>query len=134
MGTTTSKYVLSAAHQALQGRWDADAKAAVVMYLELVESACNVVLYGTFCMLLLAHQAWPIHLVHDVYVAIHVCRTRAGQVLRYRRLTANMDKFFVKATPSHSVPDPHIGAHIVVPRCGHAIMPTSFGGYPWMRS
>ena len=37
-------------------------------------------------------------------------------------------------TPSHYVPDPHIGAHIVVPRCGHAIMPTSFGGYPWMRS
>ncbi|KAL4430055.1 hypothetical protein ABPG77_004425 [Micractinium sp. CCAP 211/92] len=93
---TFTKYCLSMADMAMEGRWEG--KGVAVFYLELTLDMLHLLVYCAFFAVVFSTYGIPLHLVRDLYWTFRNFQTRVRDFLRYRRITANMDQGFPDAT------------------------------------
>lgn len=75
----------------LQGRWES--KGTYVFYLELVTDLLHLFVYCVFFFIVFTHYGLPLHLMRDLYATFRNFRNRITDFLRFRRVTARMDRF-----------------------------------------
>eukprot|EP00877_Chromochloris_zofingiensis_P001514 jgi/Chrzof1/11363/Cz05g34030.t1 len=93
---TFGKYALSMADAALEGRWEG--KGLFVFYLELLTDMLHLFVYCIFFVIVFTHYGLPLHLIRDLYLTFRNFRNRIADFLRFRQVTARMDRF-PDATP-----------------------------------
>ncbi|KXZ43452.1 hypothetical protein GPECTOR_90g539 [Gonium pectorale] len=90
------KYGMSMADLAMDGNWAG--KGAAVFYLELISDLLHLFVYTTFFAIVFMHYGLPLHLVRDLYHTYRNFRSRMHDFLRFRQVTARLDRF-PDATP-----------------------------------
>ncbi|MEW5304679.1 MAG: hypothetical protein WDW36_007273 [Sanguina aurantia] len=91
------KYGLSMIDLAWEGRWEH--KGTAVFYLELVTDLLHLSVYVVFFVIVFMHYGLPLHLMRDLYSTFNNFRSRIQQFLRFRQVTARLDRF-PDATPA----------------------------------
>ncbi|GIL68641.1 hypothetical protein Vafri_21890 [Volvox africanus] len=87
----TLKYFMSMVDLAMDGNWTG--KGAAVFYLELLADFVHLFVYGTFFAIVFMHYGLPLHLVRDLYSTFRNFRVRIADFLRFRQVTARLDRF-----------------------------------------
>ncbi|GFR51085.1 hypothetical protein Agub_g13411 [Astrephomene gubernaculifera] len=85
------KYGMSMVDLAMDGNWTA--KGTAVFYLELIADLLHLFVYSTFFVIVFSHYGLPLHLVRDLYSTFRNFRTRMQDFLRFRQVTARLDRF-----------------------------------------
>ncbi|WIA09744.1 hypothetical protein OEZ85_009123 [Tetradesmus obliquus] len=93
---TFLKYILSMLDAAMEGRWDG--KGTYVFYLELLTDMLHLFVYCIFFVIVFTNYGLPLHLIRDLYMTFRNLRNRITDFLRFRQVTARMDRF-PDATP-----------------------------------
>eukprot|EP00879_Flechtneria_rotunda_P028227 GHRR01030317.1.p1 GENE.GHRR01030317.1~~GHRR01030317.1.p1 ORF type:complete len:814 (+),score=384.97 GHRR01030317.1:119-2560(+) len=88
---TFLKYVLSMLDAAMEGRWDG--KGTYVFYLELLTDMLHLFVYCIFFVIVFTNYGLPLHLIRDLYMTFRNFRNRITDFLRFRQVTARMDRF-----------------------------------------
>ncbi|GIL87815.1 hypothetical protein Vretimale_13122 [Volvox reticuliferus] len=87
----TLKYFMSMVDLAMDGNWTG--KGTAVFYLELLADFVHLFVYGTFFAIVFMHYGLPLHLVRDLYSTFRNFRVRIADFLRFRQVTARLDRF-----------------------------------------
>ncbi|GAX73837.1 hypothetical protein CEUSTIGMA_g1287.t1 [Chlamydomonas eustigma] len=85
------KYVMSMIDVHLEGRWES--KGTYVFYLELVTDLLHLFVYCVFFLLVFTNYGLPLHLVRELYSTFRNFRNRIVDFLRFRQVTARLDRF-----------------------------------------
>ncbi len=64
-----------------------------MFYLELVTDLLHLFVYCVFFVIVFTHYGLPLHLMRDLYATFRNFRNRITDFLRFRRVTARMDRF-----------------------------------------
>ncbi|KTW32472.1 uncharacterized protein T551_00562 [Pneumocystis jirovecii RU7] len=73
-------------------------KGLYVLYLELFLELFKLIAYTTFFMLALTFYGLPLHIIRDVYITLKSFLAKCRDLIRYKRVTNNMNQRFVDAT------------------------------------
>ncbi|EFJ42202.1 hypothetical protein VOLCADRAFT_67392, partial [Volvox carteri f. nagariensis] len=85
------KYGMSMVDLAMDGNWTG--KGTAVFYLELIADLLHLFVYATFFAIVFMHYGLPLHLVRDLYSTFRNFRSRMHDFLRFRQVTARLDRF-----------------------------------------
>ncbi|KAG2482343.1 hypothetical protein HYH03_018731 [Edaphochlamys debaryana] len=85
------KYGMSMVDLAMDGTWTG--KGTAVFYLELIADLLHLFVYATFFAIVFMHYGLPLHLVRDLYSTFRNFRSRMHDFLRFRQVTARLDRF-----------------------------------------
>eukprot|EP00197_Chlamydomonas_leiostraca_P001433 CAMPEP_0202888406 /NCGR_PEP_ID=MMETSP1391-20130828/43168_1 /ASSEMBLY_ACC=CAM_ASM_000867 /TAXON_ID=1034604 /ORGANISM="Chlamydomonas leiostraca, Strain SAG 11-49" /LENGTH=784 /DNA_ID=CAMNT_0049571707 /DNA_START=64 /DNA_END=2418 /DNA_ORIENTATION=- len=91
------KYAMSMVALWLEGRWES--KGTYVFYLELIIDMLHLVVYVVFFVIVMSNYGLPLHLVRDLYSTFRNFRNRIADFLRFRQVTARLDRL-PDATPA----------------------------------
>lgn len=94
---TAAKYIMSMVDAAMEGRWEG--KGTWVFYTELMTDMLHLLVYLVFFIIVFTHHGLPLHLIRDLYITFRNFRNRISDFLRFRQVTARMDRF-PDATPA----------------------------------
>mmetsp|Transcript_27323 Transcript_27323/g.59737 ORF Transcript_27323/g.59737 Transcript_27323/m.59737 type:complete len:775 (+) Transcript_27323:147-2471(+) len=84
------KYVMSMIDMYLEGRWES--KGTYVFYLELITDLLHLFVYCVFFVIVFTNYGLPLHLVRDLYSTFRNFRNRIVDFLRFRQVTARLDR------------------------------------------
>ncbi|KAG5437490.1 hypothetical protein PCANB_000918 [Pneumocystis canis] len=90
------KYTFNLIDSYYQDNWEN--KGLYVLYLELFLELFKLIAYTTFFMLALTFYGLPLHIIRDVYVTLKSFLSKCRDLIRYKRVTNNMNQRFVDAT------------------------------------
>jgi E3 ubiquitin-protein ligase synoviolin len=76
--------------------WEGHERA--LFYLDIASDLVQSIIYILFFIVIMAKYGLPIHLLRDIYLAIHSVIKRFNDLLHYRRLVTNLDQRFLEAT------------------------------------
>jgi E3 ubiquitin-protein ligase synoviolin len=85
--------------------WEGHERA--IFYLDIASDLLQSLIYILFFVVIMVKYGLPIHLLRDIYVAIHSVIKRFNDLLHYRRLVTNLDQRFPEAT-AQDLADNHI--------------------------
>lgn len=88
---TLLKYLLSMLDTAMEGRWEG--KGTYVFYLELLKDMMHLFVYCIFFVIVFSNYGLPLHLIRDLYMTFRNFKARIADFLRFRQVTARMDRF-----------------------------------------
>lgn len=74
-------------------------KGLCVMVIDLICSGCRFATYGYFFFLLFKQYGLPIHILREVWISFHIFYTQLVSLVKYIKLTSNLDQRFEDATP-----------------------------------
>ena len=80
----------------LRGQWSD--KGAYLFHLELLSDLFHMVVYLIFFCLICAYYGLPLHIMRDLYMTCRSFKSRVRDLVRYRRITRNMNTLFPDAT------------------------------------
>ncbi|KAG4302804.1 hypothetical protein PCK1_000964 [Pneumocystis canis] len=90
------KYTFNLIDSYSEDNWEN--KGLYVLYLELFLELFKLIAYTTFFMLALTFYGLPLHIIRDVYMALKSFLSKCRDLIRYKRVTNNMNQRFVDAT------------------------------------
>ena len=93
---TIGKYILSGIDLLSHGGWEG--KGVAMFYLGLTLDLLHLITYSAFFAAVFSTYGIPIHLVRDLYWTFRNFHVRVRDFLRYRRVTADMERRFPNAT------------------------------------
>ncbi|KTW28472.1 hypothetical protein T552_01732 [Pneumocystis carinii B80] len=73
-------------------------KALYVLYLELFMELFKLIAYSIFFILALTFYGLPLHIIRDIYMAFKSFLAKCRDLIRYKRVTNNMNQRFIDAT------------------------------------
>ncbi|KAL0480543.1 HRD1 [Acrasis kona] len=76
--------------------WEGHERA--IFYLDIASDLLQSAIYILFFGVIMSKYGLPIHLLRDIYVAVHSMFKRVNDLVHYRRLTTNLDQRFPEAT------------------------------------
>ncbi|EMR08944.1 hypothetical protein PNEG_02724 [Pneumocystis murina B123] len=79
-----------------QDNWEN--KALYILYLELFMELFKLIAYSIFFILALTFYGLPLHIIRDIYMTFKSFLAKCRDLIRYKRVTNNMNQRFIDAT------------------------------------